>query len=384
MTKKKIAVINCFDSFKTRERLIAEVCVENNYEVIVVNSDFSHYEKRKIIQDTYDLPNTTFLSVNTIPYKKNISFSRLISHYYFSKSVYRQICNIRPNAIYCIIPPNSLVKKISLFKKRNPKTKLIFDINDMWPESFPFKNTFATPFLNMWRKIRNKNIVHSNMIITECNLFKEELKRQNIKKEIKVVYYPDSKEKCMKKEYEIKDEINLCYIGSINNIIDIDFIIKLLNAIKSMKNIYLHIIGGGEKETILINKLNENQIQFHYYGKIYDEMEICKIIEKCQYGLNIMLETVFVGLTMKSVKYLKYGLPIINNIYGDTNDAINLYDLGFNVNKSNINTISTRIVETKPDEYLAKRENVLNFYNKYLSYESVKKAVNESIREVLL
>ena len=45
----------------------------------------------------------------------------------------------------------------------------------------------------------------------------------------------------------------------------------------------------------------------------------------------MMKSTVEVGLTMKSVSYFQLGLPIINNIKGDTWNLIKEYDAGINI-----------------------------------------------------
>ena len=43
-----------------------------------------------------------------------------------------------------------------------------------------------------------------------------------------------------------------------------------------------------------------------------------------------MKDSVFVGLTMKSMDYFEYALPIINNIKGDTWDFVDQYNIGLN------------------------------------------------------
>ncbi len=45
-----------------------------------------------------------------------------------------------------------------------------------------------------------------------------------------------------------------------------------------------------------------------------------------------MKASVCVGLTMKSVDYLEFGLPVINNIRGDTWEAVKKYRIGINYN----------------------------------------------------
>ena len=42
-----------------------------------------------------------------------------------------------------------------------------------------------------------------------------------------------------------------------------------------------------------------------------------KIINQCHYALNIMKKDVCVGMTMKSLDYFSFGIPIVNNIEGD-------------------------------------------------------------------
>ena len=44
-----------------------------------------------------------------------------------------------------------------------------------------------------------------------------------------------------------------------------------------------------------------------------------------------MKNSVFVGLTMKSMDYFEGGLPIINNIHGDTWDMIDENGIGVNI-----------------------------------------------------
>lgn len=53
-------------------------------------------------------------------------------------------------------------------------------------------------------------------------------------------------------------------------------------------------------------------------------------MRRCHYGLNIMKEDVRVGLTMKSVEYFAAGLPLINNIKGDTWDFVEMEEVGVN------------------------------------------------------
>ena len=52
---------------------------------------------------------------------------------------------------------------------------------------------------------------------------------------------------------------------------------------------------------------------------------------QCHFGINIMKESVCVGLTMKSMDYFEYGIPLLNNIKGDTWKIIEKYGVGYNL-----------------------------------------------------
>ena len=59
-------------------------------------------------------------------------------------------------------------------------------------------------------------------------------------------------------------------------------------------------------------------------------MDKQEIFDQCHFGLNIMKESVYVGLTMKSIDYFEASLPIINNIKGDTWAFVERNQIGIN------------------------------------------------------
>jgi glycosyltransferase involved in cell wall biosynthesis len=119
-------------------------------------------------------------------------------------------------------------------------------------------------------------------------------------------------------------------LGSINNIIDIDTIVEIVKQIQKHKPVSMHIIGDGENREKLISEVKGTGAEVIYHGKVYDREEKQQILDGCHYGLNIMKDSVCVGLTMKSMDYFEFGLPIINNIYGDTWDLIKNKNIGTN------------------------------------------------------
>ena len=62
-----------------------------------------------------------------------------------------------------------------------------------------------------------------------------------------------------------------------------------------------------------------------------------------------MKTTVNVGMTMKSLDYFSFGIPIINNIRGDISKLVQDENIGFNIEESNIKEV---VIENKKNEFL--------------------------------
>ena len=320
-----IVFINSSDTFEKRVDLIYDVLKKQNHNIKVIASDYMHIEKKKRKCDKED-----YILLPAVAYKRNISFMRLYSHYKFAKDAYRHIKNWDIDLLYIVVPPNSQAAFAKRFKKRNPQVKIVMDIIDLWPESLPTKLTQYFPF-TLWCDVRNRNLKYADKIITECDLYQEVLRKYLRNKDVKTIYWAHSNNKVIEMNLKLsQEEVHLCYLGSINNIIDIPQIIEIIQTIRKVKPVVLKIVGDGEKRQELIEEAREAGAEVFYYGKIYDSIEKQKIFDSCHYGLNIMKDTVCVGLSMKSIDYFESGLPIINNLRGDTEKLVDNRRIGIN------------------------------------------------------
>lgn len=336
----------------------------------VYSTDFSHREKklRNNCKREYHY-------IKSKQYNKNISVQRIISHIKFSCDAYENIKNKRIDLLWVLIPPNSLVKSIISYKKNNPDAKLIFDVIDMWPESMPLKKYKRLPLVRIWAAIRNKWINYSDYIVTECNLYQSILKQYVDERKMKTIYLSREVSPYKGRPVPPDDKIALCYLGSINNIIDIETICSIIKELKEYKPVELHIIGGGENKETLIKATERAGADVIYHGCIYNAEEKQKIYDLCHYGLNIMKPEVFVGLTMKSMDYFEAGLPIINNIVGDTWEFVEKYSVG-------INYIEGKLVPSLLNK--SSRVIVRTFFESMFSKEKFYHDMEEVIDEVLL
>src|SRR5699024_4334223 len=167
----RVVIINAFDIFEDRLQSIYTYFKSKNYDVTVIQSDFRHLKKEHIKESKQN-----FIYINTKPYYRNLSASRLLSHYFFSKDAIEKAKSLKPDLLYIILPCNSLAKFAALYKNTNYKVKLIFDIMDLWPESLPVKINKKIGPLNLWRNLRDKNLKVADYVITECDLYQNTLK----------------------------------------------------------------------------------------------------------------------------------------------------------------------------------------------------------------
>jgi len=376
-----IVIVNCFDTYEDRIDLLHSYFDRRGYNVKIIQSNFRHIKKIYRNDKKKD-----FIFLETKPYYKNLSASRMISHFNFSKEAFNYIEKIKPNILYVVLPPNSLAYFASKFKKKNKDIKLVFDIIDLWPETMPFGKIKTLPPFNFWKAMRDKSLKFADYIITECDLYQTILEKELFNLRTKTVYLAQKNDFTnIKSNPKLpNNEINLCYLGSINNIIDIQKIKEIVEKINYNKPTTLHIIGEGEKKSTLINEIKEVGANVKYYGKIYDFHIKQEIFDICHFGINIMKDTVCVGLTMKSIDYFRHGLPIINNIKADTQKLVDKYNIGINIIGDNINEVVYKILNTSEKELYNMRQNSVNLFNNLFTQKVFENKIDLIIKELSL
>ena len=349
----KANVITCFESNEERVFFVVEALKKLNYDIKVYTSDFSHIKK----QYRNNIPEH-FIPIHTLSYKKNLSISRLLSHFVFARDVFKMVENDIPDLIWLMIPANSLAKTANEFKKNHPNVKIICDVIDMWPESLPFainKNIFP---LNIWKNIRSNNLKLFDKLVCECDFYKNTLSKE-FPNEIDTLYWARENNYIVNIDNVNSDKISLAYVGSINNIIDSNAIANMIKNIDS--DVDVHVIGEGESTDEFISTLSRVS-NVLYYGPIRDQVKKSEIFSKCHAGINMYKKGLYIGLTTKCIDYFENGLPIINNIKGDTWKMIEDYGVGFNVNEGYSVISSKDIVEKRFNN-----ENVYELYNTFFT-----------------
>lgn len=327
-----VTIVDCFETWEQRVDLLYNYFINKGDDVCVYMSDWLHFSKKRRIDQKKG-----FNFIHSTPYKRNISLARLYSHSKLAKDIFKELKKKNIDVLWVLIPPNSFVKAAAKYKLLYPNVKLIFDVIDMWPETMPVRKIKSFPLIRFWRGLRDRYINFADTVVTECNLYQNVLKTSVDMNNMITLYLARVPKDFKSKPCLPENQWNLCYLGSINNIIDIEEIIRIIIELGTKKPVTLHIIGDGEKREELVESARKAGATVINYGKVFDQTEKQKIFDKCHYGLNIMKSSVFVGLTMKSIDYFEAGLPIINSIRGDTWELVEKKELGINIDKLNPN-----------------------------------------------
>lgn len=373
MSKKKAVIISCFDWYEKRLKPINNY-LSSEFEIIVFLSDFDHIQKKEVVEKH---KGCTYIHVGK--YNSNLSLSRIRSHIGYAESVYKKLNEIKPDMIYALIPPNFVAQKCIAYKEQNKDCKVIFDIIDMWPESMPISRFKNTVLYKKWKNMRNKSIAKADYVVCECKLYVNELSniincpstvlplfKQQTNEEVIQVY---EKIDCICVE---KEKLYLGYLGSINSLIDISLIKEIISELKKSYSIVVKIIGSGNTTEEFLAALKECGVEVEYYGKIFDELKKIEILTTCDYALNIMKESVKVGLTIKSIDYFSYGVPLINNIKEDTWNMIEQNGIGINYEKKDF--VDKIVINDKKNH-----KRVFEFYQNNFSQNAFELKVKELV-----
>lgn len=372
---KRAVCISCFDFYDHRVELVMDQLRQRGYECTYITGDFSHFTREKY---KIDVPGGE--QVPTIPYHKNMSVMRLVSHQAFTRAVFKRVRQLKPDLLYVMTPPNSLCKEAGKYKQRHPETTFAVDLYDLWPETFPShgaKKILALPFA-LWQAERDLGLKHADIVYTECDLYRQVLHKQLRGKRVYTLPICRERVTCGPHPQAPEGEaLSLCYLGTIGKLLDIDVVEELLRQMAVRRPVKLHIIGEGENREELIQRATTAGAEVIYHGRIYDPDKRQKIFDQCHFGINIMKTSVLVGLTMKSLDYFAGGLPVLNTIEGDTRSRVSFYQAGIEVDRGDLVQTARRAARMTNEENTRMRLNTLKLFENNYSIQHVRDILSD-------
>lgn len=374
-----VVIVTNSTSYEPRAEKVGQFLQQYGHQVMWLESDFHHIEKKKLRREL-----AGHQYIDTVPYQKNMSVRRLYSHYDFSKKMWKTLENQTIDLLYVLIPSNSLLPAAVRLKKKLG-AKLVIDMIDLWPESLPIKILEGSWPIRVWKNLRDDYLPSADLILTECGLYQEllGLKDNPNGTRAAVMYWPKEREAAGESRFWTEtEELHLAYLGSINHIIDMDLIVDLLQRVDEKKKVRLHVIGDGENREAFLEKLKNRGIETEYYGIIYEEEEKRVLLDRCSFGINMMKEKVCVGLTMKSIDYFCYGLPLINNIPGDTWELVEQQGVGVNCGRKELHRCAEEIVRMS-EGVQEKRQVARMLYERLFTKEAMEEVLKRELLPLL-
>lgn len=351
----KVTIVSCFDYYANRLSNVIEYYKRQGYDVDYIISDYNHYKKEYI----KDCPYEAAQLVHVLSYKKNISIARIVSHIQFANKVNKIINKTKPDVVYVMLPPNSLAKKLA---KKKRKYKLIFDVCDMWPESFPSTSVVLAPFMHIWRILRDNYLNRADRVLAVSKFTKNQLLEHHQAIDIRVMYPVVKQENIPSKEATKKNKLSFCYFGNVNHILDINLLLEFIKRIKKERMVEFHIVGGGQNLNELITGLKNIGADVIPYGITFDINVKKNIVKSVDYAINLPKEAINSSMSLKMLEYLMWGMPVINSGVGDNYEMVEKNKIGFNLTVENLDCVATQVITMSEDDYKSMEQNARNVY----------------------
>jgi len=366
--KNKVLVISNFheDAIISRSNMAYKYFLERGLNTTVLYSNFSHSLKKFRY-----FKNEDFTPISTIEYSSSLSLKRILSYLIFSYKVFKYIGKSKFDIIYVNLPPNILAIAVLLNRRRG--VKIILDILDLWPESFPLsKSLFKKGILLVLSKIlggiRGITIRKSDYCITESEFFFNKL-NLNKKKGSKIILLKKFQNEPLILN-DLSDEISIVYLGNLGNIYDFDSLFKIIKGVEKIRLVHLHIIGLGPTSNWFFSELETQGINYTYHGASFDENLKRDILSSCWFGFNGYKDNTEVALSYKSIDYLSYGVPLLNSAKEDTYNLVAEEKVGFNFSSKNIDELITKLATISFPEIIDMKKKSYNIFHQKFSGES--------------
>lgn len=349
MKKKKVLLIAHFcdyghENSNNRFNYIAQLLHENDYNVELVTSSFSHRDKKQRQEDNFRDYKMTLIYEPS--YKKNVSLKRFFySHYIMACNLkkYLETCE-KPDLVYCAVPSLDVANVAKQYANKN-QVPFVIDVQDLWPEAFQM--VFNIPIVSnlLFFPVKRKaDSVYraSDEIVSVSKTYAERAMKKNMKCSSSTVVYLGTDLQVFDQNakrnvtYSKSEEcIWLAYCGTLGHSYDLTRVFRVLDILKQrhIEDYQFIVMGDGplrkEYEKIACNK----ELPVMFTGKLkYEEM--CAVLTKCDICINPISSGAAQSIINKHADYAASGLPVISTQENEEyQKMIETYEMGFNCDK---------------------------------------------------
>ena len=341
--------------------LLADELTKDGHQVTIISSSFFHQrksfrsKKTKIIKVKKNLK---IILINSSGYKKNISLRRIYDHINLAYNLHKFLKKnkvFRPDKIFVGYPPIETSYVIINWAKKN-NIPVMLDVKDNWPENFlePFPKylkKIVRFFLFPYYILAKYIFINSNNISSITESFINWIKKFSVtnnwqiknSSKSKYLVAPLVREKIIinkkrkdeslnfwsKKGIKIREKKHFCFVGSLSNAFDFEFIYKIASLLISCCPDYILVIcGTGEK--------------YKYLNLMFRDLKNVTLVgEVDKYNASILIKNSIATLAPyqnnsnfqnsvpnKVIESLENGIPFITNTKGELKNLIDNYNNG--------------------------------------------------------
>ncbi len=356
------------DNLNTRYNSLVSEAGHRNHNVVFWSSTFRHNIKKQRNLDSNEITISPNLKVNFIKaksYSKNISFSRMLSHYALGKKLIDAFDNqsVLPDVIVVAFPPISTAYDVIQWANKK-SIPVIIDIIDPWPDVFVQHMTGLKRSLvqlgvyPLQRKTTNI-FRNSSAIIAISKQYIDWANRYCNEKKETAYFYPAVQFDEIKRQIELAkttrtkqhDRLTVIYAGSLGYSYDIPTILASAEWLEKAQPKIQFIIAGDGPQKGIVEKYQSTHHNLKYLGRLSKE----KLMEEyylSDIGLTQHIKGATQSVTYKLFDLLACGLPIMNSLESEMKSIIVDNKVGLHNNPGDFQQLAKNILRCFEDSEL--------------------------------
>lgn len=342
--------------------LMAEAFRKAGHEVTLWTSDFNHTTKRKrLVEDTRKDEGDGFSVrfIPTIPYYKNISIRRIISHLVYAISWLIEGTEAsktgNPDIIILSTPP-ICTGLVALYFKKRYGTKVVLDIMDLWPETFErvAPKWLLKPIKYLADHIRAK----ADVVTSVAKAYPGKTFYHGIQ---------------LGEGVGVGVGLRLVYIGNLGVTYDLEAVIE---AVGKIEGATLKIAGEGVQSKTVADSAAKSGGKIEYLGYL-DKEAMEELLKESDIGVIPMAPECCVGIPYKLADYAASGLAIVSSLGGESAALLKKYGAGEEYKPYDVSSLVKAIEDIRPRLAEAKKSAKLlaeeeldaeKIYRRYVEY----------------
>ncbi|RCW86918.1 glycosyltransferase involved in cell wall biosynthesis [Halanaerobium sp. DL-01] len=397
--RDKILVINqhFYPEFAATGQLLEDLCADlsrdNKVTVLTGKPSYNGIIDNIPKQEKYR--GIEIIRVFNTSFSKTGKFGtlgRIINYFTFYLSVFLKGITLKDYDKIIVLSTPPYISLIALALKFFRKTKVIYVVQDLYPEVAIELEIIKSNFLISFFKKINKFILKKVDNIVTIGEQMQELLEKNygkklIDKKSVIIYnwsdgekiYPISKEESFCNKWDLNNYFVVMYSGNMGNVHEFDTLLEAAKKLKNDKKIRFLFVGEGVKKEYIKNYISENNLNNFIFKPYQDKEDLVYSLNSADLALAT-LDSGFEGLVVPSKVYgiMASGKPIlfISKNDNEIKELINKNEIGYNIEIGNSDKLVSLIKNYKKNKYLLEKHsrNIRKLFEKNFDKDkSIKK-----------